>query len=219
MSVEKLICANIGCGMNPTDGWYNFDNSLSVKLAKHSSFSSLLKTTGLISEERYRFIDFLVNADVRYAQASKHLPFSNAYLDVVYSSDMLEHLDRSEALGFLSEARRTLKQGGIIRLAVPDLSKLVETYREKRNANEFIASLMMHQEVPQNMRESVRMRLVTFRGHRWMYDKESLCLLLTQNGFRDPLVLAPGETQITDPGKLDLWERSDESLYVEAYRS
>jgi predicted SAM-dependent methyltransferase len=218
MSAQKLDRANIGCGMNPTEGWHNFDNSFSVKLAGYPSVAALCKRTRVIGEARYKFLNFLRDSDIRYAQASKRLPFADDQLDVIYSSHMLEHLSRSEAKSFLSEARRTLRSGGIIRLAVPDLRKLVDTYIRDADANEFISSLMMHQEVPENIRESLRERLVNFRGHRWMYDKNSLCSLLSENGFRDSVVLKPGETQIPNPGELDLWERAGESLYVEAYK-
>jgi len=43
---------------------------------------------------------------------------------------MLEHLDREEAKLFLREALRVLKSGGIIRLVLPDLGKLIKEYFE-----------------------------------------------------------------------------------------
>jgi predicted SAM-dependent methyltransferase len=39
---------------------------------------------------------------------------------------MIEHLDRREARSFLAEARRVLRPGGVLRLAAPDLSRLVD---------------------------------------------------------------------------------------------
>jgi len=58
---------------------------------------------------------------VEYCDAARRLPLPNAAADVLYSSHMLEHLDRDEASTFLKEARRILRCGGIIRIAVPDL--------------------------------------------------------------------------------------------------
>jgi hypothetical protein len=49
-----------------------------------------------------------------------------------------------------------------------------------------------------------------------MYDGASLARLLVGEGFEDPVRLRPGETTIADPGALDLREREEESLYLEA---
>jgi hypothetical protein len=54
------------------------------------------------------------------------------------------------------------------------------------------------------------------RLHQWMYDGRSLSRLLVSQGFVSPRVLKAGETQISDPKGLDLYERSHESVYVEA---
>jgi len=49
-----------------------------------------------------------------------------------------------------------------------------------------------------------------------MYDGKSMVRLLTKAGFRDPQILPPGSTLIKDPGSLNLWERKEESVYIEA---
>jgi hypothetical protein len=40
--------------------------------------------------------------------------------------------------------------------------------------------------------------------------------LLTISGFECARALPPGQTGIKDPGSLDLYERSSESIYLEA---
>ena len=52
-----------------------------------------------------------------------------------------------------------------------------------------------------------------------MYDAPSLIRLLERHGFREAMTLPTGETTITDPGELNLREREEESLYVEAVRA
>jgi hypothetical protein len=42
--------------------------------------------------------------------------------------------------------------------------------------------------------------------------------LLSAHGFREPRILEPGSTTIPIPGKLNLYERADESVYVEALK-
>jgi hypothetical protein len=65
----------------------------------------------------------------------------------------------------------------------------------------------------------VRALLVGGRQHRWLYDASSLCNLVRGCGFADATEQPPGVTRIPDPGPLDLREREDESLYVEAVRA
>ena len=76
-----------------------------------------------------------VNADVEPSapsiirlDASRGLPFSDNTFDICYSSHVLEHLKQAEAAHFLSEIRRIMKPGGIVRLAVPDLEGIVRSY-------------------------------------------------------------------------------------------
>jgi len=68
-------------------------------------------------------------------------PFEAETFDVVYSSHVLEHLYPEQASHFMSEARRVLRPGGTIRLAVPDLERIARGYlrslaeaRRRRNA-------------------------------------------------------------------------------------
>lgn len=66
--------------------------------------------------------------------ASKPLPFHDASMDVVYSSAMIEHLDRPAVPIFLKECLRVLTQGGILRIGVPDFERACRLYLEKLEA-------------------------------------------------------------------------------------
>ncbi len=56
------------------------------------------------------------------------LPFLDGEFDVVYHSHVLEHLPRAKAGSFVGECFRVLKPGGILRVAVPDLERIVNEY-------------------------------------------------------------------------------------------
>jgi predicted SAM-dependent methyltransferase len=129
---------------------------------------------------------------------------------------MIEHLDQREAQAFLIEVRRILRPGGIVRLAAPDLKRLVKNYLITGDADEFIAGTHMGQARPTGMVARLRSALIGPRNHLWMYDGHSLSRLLCDAGFANVAIMPPGETSITDPGSLDLKERADESVYVEA---
>jgi hypothetical protein len=129
---------------------------------------------------------------------------------------MIEHLDRREAQAFLREVRRILRPGGIVRLAAPDLTRLVKDYLTTGDADEFIASTHMAQARPTGIAKRARSALIGPRNHLWMYDGRSLSRLLRDAGFADVAIMPAGETNITEHGCLDLKERADESVYVEA---
>lgn len=56
------------------------------------------------------------------------LPFADASFDTVYSSHVLEHFCRREALDLLLESKRVLKPNGTLRIVVPDLENACRSY-------------------------------------------------------------------------------------------
>jgi SAM-dependent methyltransferase len=207
---------NIGCGQTPIDGWSNYDNSWSVRLAKAGFIISILRWLGFVTADQDAFIRFSRTRNIRWADAVKQIPEMTHTVDVLYSSHMLEHLDRREAEVFLREARRVLKSGGIIRLAVPDIRYHVELYMRNQDADQFIEGTWLGRNTIAAWKDRVRWLFVGDRAHKWMYDGKSLCRLLTEAGFRDAKVVEAGKTTIPEPGALDLHERFPESVYVEA---
>jgi hypothetical protein len=131
---------------------------------------------------------------------------------------MFEHLDRSQARAFIAEARRVLKPGGRLRLAVPDLERLASAYLADGDADTFVERLLLATDPPTSAADAVRQVVIGPRNHRWMYDGRSLCALLSDQGFSDVRVVPPGVTHIDRPEPLNLFERADESVYVEATR-
>lgn len=208
--------ANVGCGQTPTANWHNFDNSPSIWLAKRPILVKVLSTLGLINTHQKNFISYLRSNDIVWADVAKNIPLPNDSLEVVYTSHMLEHLDRDEAKQFLLEARRVLKPGGIIRICVPDFRIIVNNYLAHQDADKAVAETYMAISKPRTFASRVHYALVGGRHHHWMYDSQSLSKLLTSVNFSTPVILTPGETTIPNPGELNLFERSDVSLYVEA---
>jgi len=204
--------------MTPTLGWENFDNSFSLKLSGYPLLASLLFKIKAINAEQRDYIAFCRKNDIKWADATKTIPLPDGSVELLYSSHMLEHLDREDATLFLKEAKRVLAKGGKIRLAVPDIEKRVEAYNRDKDADRFIESTRMCVSRPRSLLQRMALLLLGTRHHLWMYDGKSLSKLLQQHGFSDISVLPPGETTISSPGKLDLREREDESVYVEAVK-
>lgn len=213
---QKMTRINIGCGQTPTKGWKNFDNSFSLRLAKITFFPNILYRLRFLEDTQYHFITFARENDIRYGDATKGLPLKSESCEVVYSSHMLEHLDRNGANKFLKEAYRVLRPGGIIRIAAPDIKKQIAQYNDSGDADAFIEATHMCVPRPNTLAQRIRLLLVGPRHHQWMYDGNTLSRLLEKHDFIEAEIMPPGKTNIPKPGSLDLQERSSESVYVEA---
>lgn len=209
---------NIGCGASPTPGWTNYDNSFSIRLARRPMLTRVMRMLGLLRPAQRDYIEVCRTQNVNWANATKEIPQPDRSVTVLYTSHMLEHLDREEARSFLSEALRALDVDGVIRIAVPDLALLVDEYSTTSDADAFMARSYLSFSNPTSLRGKLNLLTVGDRGHKWMYDGASLCKLVEEVGFADAVIQPAGETRIADPGDLDLFERSDESVYVEAVR-
>lgn len=211
-----MLMINVGCGQTPTQGYRNFDNSLSLYLSKYPFLIWLLRKIRFINKAQYQFIQFCRRNSIEYANAAKRLPLPDESVGVLYSSHMIEHLDKTEVMQFLDEARRVLGKRGVIRLAVPDLRLQAEEYLKNNDADKFIADTGLSVPNPRTMIARLRTLVVGNRHHLWGYDGNSLVRLLASHGFIDPKILRAGQTSILNPGELNLHERSPGSVYVEA---
>jgi SAM-dependent methyltransferase len=215
MSLSRI---NVGCGSTPTPGWVNLDNSPTVLLGRAPGLVQVLGALRVLDRLQRDFAGAAGASGIRWASAQR-LPVPDASAEVVYSSHMIEHLDRTEARRFFAEARRVLAPGGILRLGAPDLALLVQQYQESGDADRFVASTLMAHGSARTLRERLRLLLLGYREHAWMYDAASLVRLVTEEGFTGATALPPGQTTIPDPGPLDLRERAGETVYVEACRA
>jgi predicted SAM-dependent methyltransferase len=214
-AVPKPIRLNVGCGSSPTEGWANLDNSFSVRFANRPRLLKLLVRAHLTSSESIELGRLARLRDVRWASCGR-LPYEEGSVDVIYSSHMFEHLDRSEAREFLKESLRVLAPGGTIRLAVPDLSRLVAEYLITGDADRLVDRTYLALSKPKSIRAKILASVVGTRHHHWMYDGQSLCAALTAAGFVDAAAQIAGSTTIERSELLDLFERESESIYVEA---
>jgi predicted SAM-dependent methyltransferase len=173
---------------------------------------------GFLGEQSAELVAMAQRGSVRFANASARIPCATGSVAAIYSSHMVEHLDRAEARAFLAEVKRVLRPGAVLRIAAPDLSRLVREYVTTGDADGFVTSSHMGLERPAGLRQWAKWTVVGPRHHLWMYDGQSLIRLLRETGFADAAVVPAGSTSIADPGLLDLAERAAESVYVEAVR-
>ncbi len=72
---------------------------------------------------------------VRACNILKGLPFADDSMEVIYHSQVLEHIPKANAESFVRECARVLKPGGIMRVVVPDLENIVDEYRKALTQN------------------------------------------------------------------------------------
>ena len=97
------------------------------------SFTVCIKST---ETERWINIDILDLSDwmkqyeyeFRQADVTKGLNFADNSIDFIVASHFIEHIEVDEGIQFLKECLRVLKPRGTIRLCIPDLKKLIDTW-------------------------------------------------------------------------------------------
>jgi predicted SAM-dependent methyltransferase len=91
---------------------------------------------------------------------------------MVYACHVLEHIPRPDTADTLAEWRRVLKPGGVLRVAVPAFSALVELYQETGRLSLVLGPLYGRQDYPENT-------------HYQAFDWYTLRQALFRAGFRD----------------------------------
>lgn len=200
---------NLACGTKTDSSWNNLDFSPYATLKKHPAMAILLRSLGLLSQQRAERLAALDPSIIRW-NLCRGIPFLANSFDMVYHSHFLEHLEKGAAVRFLEECHRVLKPGGILRVVVPDLEFLIRAYcasLTQISANQCGADTLHEDAIYQLLDQMVRVeptgtsqqkgwqkrveRLLrgnaakTGENHRWMYDRHSLRKTLQTVGFED----------------------------------
>lgn len=104
-----------------------------------------------------KHIDGFVNVDVRELEGVDVIDniitlekFEINTADLIYVSHVLEHVGRREYMSVLQRWYDILKEGGTLRIAVPDFEMVVEHYNEHKDLQALRGFLYGGQTYPQN---------------------------------------------------------------------
>lgn len=127
---------------------------------------------GEINDPRFINIDARPFPHVHKVTTSLRLEdFESNTVDLIYSCHVVEHVSFREVAALFSRWRDTLKEGGIVRISVPDFDHIVAMYgAENRNINSILPALMGGQDYP-------------FNFHYAAFNAESLTQLFLDAGF------------------------------------
>lgn len=110
---KKKVKLNIGCGVVPVRGFVNID--------KMFTREELLKMDGSTMEE-----------DMEYVQVdATKLPFDDNSVDLIETSDMLEHIPYKQVPTVLGEMFRVLKKGGEVKIHTANFDELAKLWIER----------------------------------------------------------------------------------------
>jgi SAM-dependent methyltransferase len=185
---------NVGCGNSAPAGWVSIDGSWQGWFATRPLLARAARA--LTGREVGHWPREIICRDVR-----RGLGCGEATTAVVYSSHVIEHLERSQAVALLGDARRALRPNGICRVVTPDLAALVCAYQrsraggEPRAADQFIEQTLLSATRERPLQVHAFNALAWYRTHtafhvhRWLYDSDSLIALFEEAGFDAPRAL------------------------------
>ena len=179
--VTEVRRLNWGCGHQGVPGWINADRKSGP--------------------------DIQITSDIR----DGGLPLDSDSIDYVVSTHALPEVPYADLLPVLTELRRVLKPGGVLRLSVPDLDRGVDAYR--RGDRDYFL-------VPDSDAESLGAKLVTqlvwYGYSRTVFTYDFLAEWLRKASFDPVTRCAFRETRSSHAGITELDNREPESLFVEA---
>ena len=225
---KMTVKLNLGCGPRPFKGWINTDKSWNtylyrVPLLKKLVLKSLLALGWVTEDALVHVVDYSSDLDVRRCDVTKGIPFDDMSVDYIYTSHMLEHLRKEDAMFVLKECYRVLKQGGVLRVLVPDLKMYVKKYLDEIESSDGDDTSAADRFMDGIMLQGIgEVRPLFYRSmckrHQWMYDFESLAKRLHDCGFSKVKECKLQESSLPDISYIEQEEYHSKSVYLDAIK-
>jgi predicted SAM-dependent methyltransferase len=175
---------HLGCGKIRLDGWINVD------------FEASEGITDAVWDLRYP------------------LPLPDGSCALIYSEHLLEHLRVDDGVALLRDGHRLVREGGVLRCAMPSLDRLIE----QSFTGDWRQQDWLTWPEYKFIQTRAEMLNIAFRwwGHQWLYDREELHRRLHEAGFSKIRDVEWGVSEIADLQGLEA--RRDSCLICEAER-
>jgi predicted SAM-dependent methyltransferase len=149
--------------------------------------------------------------DICWDITTERIPLASNSLEGIFTEHCLEHISFEKCFENLKEFHRLLKPGGTIRIVVPDAEVYFDLYQARKTNKSVQLPYGENEETPVI---SIN-RIFRSHDHLFIYDFETMALLLKKAGFRDMKKESYG-TGRDSRLLIDQASRAVESLYVEA---
>jgi predicted SAM-dependent methyltransferase len=116
-------------------------------------------------------------------------------LQYIVADNVIEHLNLDQGQTMLENMFRSLRKGGKIRLATPDLMSISSVYlkRNELMLNDYKEDLKNHNLQIKYFPDLLRTTYNAFGHHKgYIYDFETLRIILVEIGFREVKLFRPG---------------------------
>lgn len=213
INAARFRGVNLGCGIDNPPQWLGIDGGITHLLVRRMPrVLARILFSHMAMSKKMSFADYrrkvkqgvYLHHDFMYG-----IPVQSGTAVNVFSSHFLEHLYPRQAEQFLSECKRILKPGGLIRICVPSLDDDVDKIRdalESYDSGDYEAIL------PYVTTERNGEFVTPYSHHRYMYNFSMLRHTLGTVGFECIAEKNAGQGEMEDVTELD----SREGLYVEA---
>jgi SAM-dependent methyltransferase len=163
---------------------------------------------GWINSDREAGPGVDIARDVRHG-----LPLDDESLDYITSIHALPEIPYGDLEDVLWELRRVLRRGGVLRLGLPDMDRAIEAYRSG-DTDYFLAP----DELVRSPGGKMIAQLLWFGRSRTMFTWDFAEELLAKARFREVRRCGYRLTYSSFPEIVELDNRPDESLFVEAVK-
>lgn len=97
--------------------------------------------------------------------------FGSDYADLIYACHVIEHIPYADVLNTIKKMHKCLKEGGVLRISVPDFFVIVQMYRENEDVKDVVRPLLGGQGYEHNF-------------HYAIFDYKYLKTILLDAGFK-----------------------------------
>jgi predicted SAM-dependent methyltransferase len=140
--------------------------------------------------------------DIVFLDATKPFPFADASVDYFVAEHMIEHIPLADGLFMLKECLRTLKPGGGLRVATPDITRYRAFLNGAVSGEEGQYIRWSNETFGGPLEKSFAdsgivafNRVVRAWGHQFLYDPATLMELLSRAGFTAITPRAIGQSE------------------------
>jgi SAM-dependent methyltransferase len=144
---------------------------------------------------------------------ARQLPFPDRSFDVVVASHVLQDLPYPDVRAALSQIRRVLRPGGVLRLGLPDLERAVRAWIDNDRRYFYIGD-----EDATSIGGKLCLQISWYGSVRTPFTWDFIEELAYRAGFRSVKRCAFGQTAGPWPEIVALDNRERETLFVEAVR-
>jgi predicted SAM-dependent methyltransferase len=163
---------------------------------------------GWINSDRKEGPGIDISCDIR-----EGLSLDTDSIDYVVSIHALEEVAYPDLVPVLEELRRVLKPNGVLRLGLPDLDTTIQAYLKKDRSY-----FLIPDEEATSLGAKFIVHLIWYGYTRTFFTHDFVEELLLKAGFTEVDRCGYGETHSQYPGIVELDNREEESLFVEAIK-